>query len=90
MTAKEIAKKYVYGRHNALTDSQEVKDMIADIEEYAMQQVKLLATPAVSKCEGLQGRELLLGLLVEHLGNKRYIAEAVVDDYLQKKPSNSC
>ena len=49
MTAKEIAEKYVYGRHDALTDSQEVKDMITDIEEYAKKQVKLLATPAVAR-----------------------------------------
>jgi len=47
MTAKEIAEKYVYGRHDALTDSQEVKDMISDIDEYAKKQVKLLATPDV-------------------------------------------
>ena len=32
MEAREIAEKYVYGRHDALTDAQEVKDMVADIE----------------------------------------------------------
>ena len=31
MTAKEIAEKYVYGRHNALTDNQEIIDMTEDI-----------------------------------------------------------
>lgn len=35
MTPKEIAEKYVYGKHDALTDNQEVIDMIADIEAYA-------------------------------------------------------
>lgn len=33
MTAKEIAKKYVYGNHDALTDKQEVIDMVKDIEQ---------------------------------------------------------
>lgn len=32
MTPKEIAQKYVYGNHNALTDTQEVADMVKDIE----------------------------------------------------------
>ena len=35
MTAEQIAKKYVHGMHNALTDNQEIKDMITDIETYA-------------------------------------------------------
>jgi|DEB0MinimDraft_6_1074348.scaffolds.fasta_scaffold142692_2 hypothetical protein len=39
MTPKEIAEKYVYGDHDALTDKQEVLDMIKDIEEYTLQQV---------------------------------------------------
>lgn len=30
---KRIAVKYVYGNHDALTDRQEVKDMIKDIKE---------------------------------------------------------
>jgi hypothetical protein len=34
-TAEEIAEKYVLGNHDALTDNQEIKDMAADIEEYA-------------------------------------------------------
>lgn len=34
-TAEEIAEKYVRGNHDALTDNQEIKDMTADIEEYA-------------------------------------------------------
>ena len=35
MEPLEIAEKYVYGNHDALTDSQEIKDMVFDIEEYA-------------------------------------------------------
>lgn len=35
MTAREIAEKYVFGRHDALTDNQEIEDMIKDIEEFA-------------------------------------------------------
>jgi len=34
MTAREIAEKYVYGRHDSLTDKQEVEDMIKDIKEH--------------------------------------------------------
>ena len=35
MTAREIAEKYVYGKHDALTDNQEIEDMIKDIEDFA-------------------------------------------------------
>ena len=35
MNSRQIAEKYVYGNHDALTDSQEIKDMIQDIENYA-------------------------------------------------------
>jgi len=38
MTAKEIAEKYVYCMHDALTDKQEIKDMVADIKTYAKQE----------------------------------------------------
>jgi len=43
MTVEQIAKKYVYGVHDALTDQQEIKDMVTDIETYAKEyhQVKL-------------------------------------------------
>ncbi len=37
LTPKEIAHKYVHGIHDALTDSQEKKDMAEDIEVYANQ-----------------------------------------------------
>lgn len=32
LSAREIAEKYVYGRHDALTDRQEIEDMVSDIE----------------------------------------------------------
>lgn len=35
MTAEQIAEKYVHGLHDALTDAQEIKDMMTDIETYA-------------------------------------------------------
>ena len=35
ITAKEIAEKYVYGRHDALTHGQEIIHMVNDIEAYA-------------------------------------------------------
>lgn len=37
MTPEQIAKKYVHGMHDALTDNQEKLYMVADIEEYAKQ-----------------------------------------------------
>ena len=33
MTPLEIAQKYVYGEHDALTDNQEIIDMTKDIEQ---------------------------------------------------------
>jgi len=35
MNQHDIANKYVHGLHDALTDSQEKKDMAADILEFA-------------------------------------------------------
>ncbi|MCG8838966.1 hypothetical protein G1K37_11470 [Tenacibaculum dicentrarchi] len=35
MTEIEIAEKYVYGKHDAFTDSQEIEDMAKDILEFA-------------------------------------------------------
>jgi hypothetical protein len=40
LTPKQIAEKYVYSKHNALTDNQEIKDMIKDIEQYTQEQLK--------------------------------------------------
>tara|TARA_R110000782_G_C14681059_1_gene400027 strand:+ start:263 stop:436 length:174 start_codon:yes stop_codon:yes gene_type:complete len=31
MNIHEIARKYVFGNHDALTDNQEIKDMVKDI-----------------------------------------------------------
>ena len=39
MKAEEIAHKYVHGEHNALTDSQEKKDMAEDIRAYHQSRV---------------------------------------------------
>ena len=33
MKAEDIAKKYVYGKHDALTDNQEIIDMVKDIKD---------------------------------------------------------
>jgi len=38
LTPLSIAIKYVHGHHGALTDDQEVKDMVADIETLLEQQ----------------------------------------------------
>jgi len=51
MTPKEIAEKYVYGKHDALTDKQEIKDMIKDIEAYAEHKVKNSSIPDVMNTE---------------------------------------
>ena len=40
MEANDIAHKYVHGHHDALTDSQEKKDMEADIIAFALQMCK--------------------------------------------------
>ena len=48
LTSKEIAEKYVHGLHDALTDSQEKKDMIEDITSlvnYELEQAKSLVSP---------------------------------------------
>ena len=58
MTPEQIAKKYVYGMHDSLTDNQEIKDMITDIETYAKEyhqaKLKLLGIGGVvrfSECK---------------------------------------
>lgn len=53
MTSKEIAEKYVYGKHNALTDKQEVEDMIKDIEEYckAINKNSVIPVVVLSDCD---------------------------------------
>ena len=57
MTPKQIAKKYVHGMHDALTDNQEIKDMITDIETYAKEyhqaKLKLLGIGSVSNCDAI-------------------------------------
>ena len=41
MKPLEIAKKYVYGKHDALTDNQEIIDMTKDIEQAIAEQLIL-------------------------------------------------
>jgi len=41
MTPFEIAQKYVYGQHDALTDKQEIINMIKDIEQAISEQLIL-------------------------------------------------
>lgn len=41
MTPFEIAQKYVYGEHDALTDNQEIIDMTKDIEQAIAKQLLL-------------------------------------------------
>ncbi len=41
MTPFEIAQKYVYGEHDALTDNQEIIDMTKDIEQAISEQLIL-------------------------------------------------
>lgn len=40
LTPEQIAEKYVYGKHDALTDSQEIKDMVQDIENLVAYELK--------------------------------------------------
>lgn len=54
MTAKEIAEKYVHGKHDALTDSQEKKDMANDIEQYANEKVKEVLSEIQSEGENAE------------------------------------
>jgi len=51
----EIAQKYVYGEHDALTDNQEIIDMTKDIEQAIAGQLIL--------CDVSQQRELLIAEL---------------------------
>jgi len=41
MTPLEIAQKYVYGEHDALTDNQEIIDMTEDIKQAISEQLLL-------------------------------------------------
>jgi hypothetical protein len=60
--------------------------------EKAMSLVKNCNTPAVSKCEGLRGRELLLDFAMWEIQDKEYQddIEIIVDEYIRQKSSNSC
>jgi predicted DNA-binding protein YlxM (UPF0122 family) len=61
MTPKEIAEKYVYVRHNALTDKQEVEDMVKDIEACLIDYNKKLWEQVDKQRERLNESEHRLG-----------------------------
>ncbi len=71
MTAEQIAKKYVHGLHDALTDRQEIKDMMTDIDAYAetyhQSKLKLLGIGGVVgqseqlKCDCCNGTGMVEG-----------------------------
>ena len=86
-TAEQILDKWLtnfpwqyWGKQNA----------IKAMNEFAEQQVKLLAAPDVSKCEGIEREALLLDFMshVFDLKDKRYsqdFAKNTVNDYLKIK-----
>ena len=47
----EIAQKYVYGEHDALTDNQEIIDMTKDIEQAIAEQLALTDVGNTLKCD---------------------------------------
>ena len=54
----EIAQKYVYGEHDALTDNQEIIDMTKDIEQAIAEQ--LILSGVVSSAFLVQHKETLI------------------------------
>ncbi len=52
-TAKQIARKYVYGCHDALTDAQEIADLEREIVDYAER--RLIAVNKESECPDCGG-----------------------------------
>jgi len=74
--AMEIAQKYVYGEHDALTDNQEIIDMTKDIEQAIAEQLILYGVS--------QQRELLIAFAKYMEEDKMYARhdEANVDDFL--------
>ncbi len=89
MTPEQIAKKYVHGMHDALTDNQEIKDMITDIETYAKEyheaKLKLLGIGGVS-----QQRELFYNFITWYNAKPKVkkpkdglITTNIIEDYLK-------
>ena len=82
MTPLEIAQKYVYGEHDALTDNQEIIDMTKDIKEAISEQLILSGVS--------QQRELLLAYdKFQNSFNRRLndgLSNKIVDDFL----ANNC
>lgn len=69
-TAKSIAEKYVYGKHDALTDEQEVIDMSNDIEQFANQSLWVFTEP---KTEGTYLIAYRFGVCEGKFRNGRYL-----------------
>lgn len=78
MTAEQIAKKYVHGLHDALTDRQEIKDMMADIETYAERyhQAKLKELGIAN----VVGQREQLAAIFEKM-NRQHITMLEIGDY---------
>ena len=51
----EIAQKYVYGEHDALTDNQEIIDMTKDIEQAIAEQLILSGVGKSFYCIAING-----------------------------------
>ena len=73
MTLEQIAKKYVHGLHDALTDRQEIKDMMTDIETYAesyhQAKLKLLGIADVVWRSERLPTDIEIGKMVSDLAN---------------------
>lgn len=50
----EIAQKYVYGEHDALTDNQEIIDMTKDIEQAIAEQLRLNGVSSMFSAEQME------------------------------------
>lgn len=72
----EIAQKYVYGEHDALTDNQEIIDMTKDIEQAIAEQLILSGV--------IQQRELLNALADEFNDSTHtYVGQPLIEKILK-------
>jgi hypothetical protein len=88
MTAQDYLQKWIKETY-PMMDSYDYGELdYYDMQKFAGWIVKLLATPAVSKCEGLQGRELLLAEFYDYLlpyGQYPNVKELRINDFLSKQ-----
>ena len=70
MTKLDIAHKYVYGKHDALTDNQEIIDMVKDITDLIKKdRAEQLILSGVSNCAKIEDKPTPLNwLLRDKLG----------------------